>query len=110
MIPFTKAHGNGNDFVIFDAKQCPDSIRDPGFIQRVCDRHKGVGADAILILSPSTEPGVEFNLDYYNSDGSWETFCANGSRCALVFYSHRHELCSKIIIRTGAFINPSSTP
>ncbi len=102
MIPFTKAHGNGNDFVIFDADQCPASIRDPGFIQRVCDRHIGVGADAVLILSRSTEPDVEFNLDYYNSDGSWETFCANGSRCALVFYSRRHKLHGKVTIRTGA--------
>jgi len=102
MIPFTKAHGNGNDFVIFDAEQCPDSIRDPRFIQRVCQRHKGVGADAVLVLSPSTEPDVTFKVDYYNSDGSWETFCANGSRCALVFYSYRHDLSNKVTILTGA--------
>lgn len=102
MIPFTKAHGNGNDFVIFDAEQCPTSIHDPGFIRRVCDRHKGVGADAVLILSRSTEPDVEFKIDYYNSDGSWETFCANGSRCALAFYNRRHELSGKVTIMTGA--------
>ena len=27
-------------------------------------------------------------MDYYNNDGSWETMCANGARCA-VLYMHR---------------------
>ena len=49
MIPFTKAQGAGNDFVLFDAQRCPDSIRDPAFIQRVCNRHTGVGADGVII-------------------------------------------------------------
>ncbi len=102
MIPFTKAHGNGNDFVLFDAGHCPDSIRDPGFIQRVCSRHKGVGADAALIISPPNKPDLNFALDYYNSDGSWETFCANGSRCAVAFYCRREGVSGKVIVQTGA--------
>ncbi len=102
MIPFTKAHGNGNDFVLFDAEHCPDSVHDPDFIRRVCDRHKGVGADAVLVVSPPDEPGVEFKLDYYNADGSWETFCANGTRCAVVFYGRQQGVGGKVTVLTGA--------
>ncbi len=102
MIPFTKAHGVGNDFVLLDAGRCPEKVRDPGFVQRVCDRHKGVGADGVLILSPSEEPGVDFKLDYYNADGSWETFCANGTRCAVAFYGRREGQGGKVTLLTGA--------
>jgi diaminopimelate epimerase len=105
MIPFTKAHGVGNDFVIFDANKCPDSICNTEFIQRVCDRHKGVGADGILIVSPPEEPEVAFKVDYHNADGSWETFCANGSRCAVAYYTHRENVSGKIKLRSGAGVH-----
>jgi diaminopimelate epimerase len=105
MIPFTKAQGAGNDFVIFDANKCPDSISSADFIQRVCDRHKGVGADGILIVSPPDEPDVAFKVDYHNADGSWETFCANGSRCAVAYFTHREHVSGKIMLRTGAGVH-----
>lgn len=102
MIPFTKAHGAGNDFVLFDAEQCPAAVRDPGFIQRVCDRHEGVGADGVLVVAPAEEQGVDFRLDYYNADGSGETFCANGSRCAVAYYGRREGMSGKVTLLTGA--------
>ncbi|UCD36830.1 MAG: diaminopimelate epimerase [Fidelibacterota bacterium] len=105
MIPFTKVHGVGNDFVLFDAEQCPDIIREAGFIQRVCDRHKGVGADGVLIVSPADEPGVDFKLDYHNADGSWETFCANGTRCAVAYHGRRAGPGHAVTLRTGAGIH-----
>lgn len=105
MIPFTKAHGVGNDFVIFESEASPGIIREAEFIQRVCDRHKGVGADGVLILSPAEEAGIDFQLDYYNSDGSWETFCANGSRCAVAFYVRQHGRSGRIVLQTGAGVH-----
>jgi diaminopimelate epimerase len=102
MIPFTKAHGVGNDFVLFDAEHCPESIRDPLFIQRVCDRHKGVGGDGVLILAPDDDPDVQFRVDYHNADGSWETLCANGTRCAVAFYGRREGISGPVRVRTGA--------
>ena len=101
MIPFTKAHGNGNDFVMFEAERCPEVIRDRAFIQRVCDRHAGVGADGVHILSAPTEKGIDFHLDYFNSDGSWETFCANGSRCAVSLYARQKGTTGKISFVAG---------
>ena len=101
MIPFTKAHGNGNDFIIFDASECPDIIREPHFIQTVCDRHKGIGADATLVISEPDVSTARFKLDYYNCDGSWETFCANGCRCAVAYYLGKTGMRERITFVTG---------
>lgn len=105
MIPFTKAQANGNDFVIFEAGHCPPVIRDAAFIQRVCSRHSGVGADGVLILGDPETDGAHFKLDYHNSDGSWETFCANGSRCAVQFFRRAHGDDGPIILQTGAGVH-----
>ncbi len=102
MIPFTKAHGNGNDFIIFVADDCPEVIRDPAFLQRACDRHKGVGADGVMILSHAEDGLADFKLDYHNSDGSWETLCANGSSCAVQLYARRQGRTGAFVIHTGA--------
>ncbi len=102
MIPFTKVHGLGNDFVLFEARRCPDTIRDAAFIQRVCQRHKGVGADGVLIVSRGGEEGVDVQVDYHNADGSWETLCANGTRCAVAYAVRQWGLPSDLMVRTGA--------
>ena len=102
MIPFTKAHGNGNDFVIFEAADCPPVIREAAFIQRVCHRQAGVGADGVLILSRTAGNDATFKIDYYNADGSWETFCANGSRCAIQYWARADRGPAEMTIETGA--------
>jgi diaminopimelate epimerase len=78
-IPFYKAHGTGNDFIIFIDDQLPEIIRQPKFISKICTRRTGIGADAVMIITQVD--GYDYKMDYYNSDGSWETMCANGSRC-----------------------------
>ena len=80
-IPFCKYHANGNDFIIIssrnlDIKHCKSLL-----ISRLCNRRVGIGADGLIIVSPSDK--YDFFIDYYNSDGGWETFCANGSRCVV---------------------------
>ena len=102
MIPFTKVHGLGNNFVLFEARRCPATIRDAAFIQRVCQRHTGVGADGVLIVSPGGEEGVDVQVDYHNADGSWETLCANGTRCVVAYAVRRWGLPSDLTVRTGA--------
>jgi diaminopimelate epimerase len=71
----------------------------------VCERHKGVGADGVLILAPEEEAGIDFKLDYHNADGSWETLCANGSRCAVAFYGRREGRHGRMRLRTGAGVH-----
>ena len=78
-IPFYKSHGTGNDFIIFIDNNLPEIIRQPEFISKICTRRTGIGADAVMIITQVDN--YDFKMDYYNSDGSWETMCANGSRC-----------------------------
>jgi diaminopimelate epimerase len=74
--PFAKYHGNGNDFLVgFDL---------PGFGARkavaLCDRHRGVGADGIMLIAPPA--GGVRRLRIFNGDGSPATFSGNGIRSA----------------------------
>ena len=88
-IPFTKAHGTGNDFIILYSEDVLSIDINENFIKQLCHRQTGVGADGLLLLSPNDT--LDFKMDYYNNDGSWETMCANGARCA-VLYMHQRGL------------------
>ncbi len=98
-IPFTKAHGTGNDFIFFIKEECPDNIYSPDFIISICERRTGIGADGVIILSQIGT--VDFKLDYYNSDGSWETFCANGSRCAVKLLNSKNIISKNSTFEAG---------
>lgn len=84
---FRKAHGTGNDFVVFGD---PDGAMTPTehFVAELCDRHRGVGADGILRVVrvgragedlPGSD-GCEYFMDYRNADGSLAEMCGNGAR------------------------------
>ncbi len=79
-VPFVKAHGTGNDFiVIIDPKdQYKLSSRE---IKELCSRHTGIGADGLIRIIP--EEKAVFRMLYYNSDGQEASFCGNGSRVAV---------------------------
>lgn len=86
---FIKLNAAGNDFILFDRKVNPSIELSPTFIQEICNRRTGVGADGILLISDSN--GYPFEMQYFNADGSSNVLCANGARCALryAFYSGR---------------------
>ena len=79
---FTKYHGTGNDFILVDDRELlfPEN---PARIAGLCDRHFGIGADGLLLLRASAD--FDFEMIYYNSDGSAATFCGNGGRCIVAF-------------------------
>lgn len=78
-LSFTKMNGAGNDFVLLDNRSGSLQLsRDQ--IARICDRHRGVGADGLLIVESPTN-GSEFRMRYYNSDGGEAEMCGNGARC-----------------------------
>ena len=78
MIIFTKMHGTGNDFIVIDNNEIIKE--DKSNLARVlCNRHLGIGADGLLILSSSKN--ADIFLEIYNSDGSEATMCGNGVRC-----------------------------
>lgn len=77
MIPFTKAHAYGNDFLYVleqDVAGAPDLA---ALARQLCDRHTGVGADGLMLYAP-TPAGAAMRL--LNADGSWSEVSGNGVR------------------------------
>ena len=85
-ITFFKYQGTGNDFIMVNAID-KDVILEPLQIKRLCDRKFGIGADGIILIKPDVK--TDFYVDYYNPDGS-QSFCGNGSRCAVSFAYAEH--------------------
>jgi diaminopimelate epimerase len=78
---FFKMSGSGNDFVFVDARLEPaGDLATPAFIEAVCARGTGVGADGIVFLLPSTS-GAAVRMRYLNSDGSLAALCGNATLC-----------------------------
>lgn len=79
MIRFTKMNGAGNDFIVMDNR---DGVRQftGEQIARLCDRHRGVGADGMLLVEPA-QNGGDARMRYYNADGGEAEMCGNGARC-----------------------------
>jgi diaminopimelate epimerase len=80
---FYKYQATGNDFVILDNRTSGYKFTEEQ-IRRVCDRRFGVGADGLMLIEP--HDSLDFNVQYYNSDGS-QSLCGNGSRAAVQFAS-----------------------
>ncbi len=79
MLDFTKMNGAGNDFVILDNRTGALAL-DRTTIARLCDRHRGIGADGLLVVEPA-QNGADFRMRYYNADGGEAEMCGNGARC-----------------------------
>lgn len=82
-IHFYKYQATGNDFVMIDNRSGELSLSIEQ-IQKICDRKFGVGADGLMLIEK--DPKLDFNLVYYNQDGS-QSLCGNGSRAAMSFAS-----------------------
>lgn len=73
---FSKGHGLGNDYLVVDAADLPFDLT-AAHVQAICDRHRGAGADGILI---GRIEGKAFHLRIYNPDGSEAEKSGNGLR------------------------------
>lgn len=82
---FTKMNGAGNDFVMLDNRDLRHGL-DRAAIARLCDRHRGVGADGLIAVEPA-QNGADFRMRYYNADGGEAEMCGNGARCFARFAS-----------------------
>ena len=78
---FVKMNGAGNDFVVLDnrgQRWQPDAPA----IAQLCDRHRGVGADGVLLVEPAdTGSEADMRMRYFNADGGEAEMCGNGARC-----------------------------
>ncbi len=78
VMEFTKAHGTGNDFVVFDDLE--DRLElSADFVRAVTDRRSGVGGDGVLRIG-GPQRGAPVFMDYRNADGSVVEMCGNGVR------------------------------
>jgi len=82
-IPFKKFHGAGNDFVMMNNLEGIIPSLSELFVQKICDRHFGVGADGLIVLLHNKD--YDFEMLYYNADGRRGSLCGNGGRCAVQF-------------------------
>jgi diaminopimelate epimerase len=85
IIPFTKIHGAGNDFIVINNRKKHIHNRDNSFIRQLCDRHKGIGADGLMLIDYQIPK--QFKLTYFNANGEMAEMCGNGARCA-VYFTH----------------------
>jgi diaminopimelate epimerase len=85
MLRFAKMNGAGNDFVVIDNRNADLKLSEQQ-ITLLCDRHRGIGADGVLLVEASSSK-ADFRMRYYNRDGGEAEMCANGARCFARFAS-----------------------
>jgi len=87
-VDFTKMHGVGNDFVVFDAPHGIPWLAAQG-VQRLADRHTGIGFDQALILEKPRRAGTAVFYRIFNADGIEVEQCGNGARCVAALLERR---------------------
>src|SRR5262249_16188487 len=100
MLRFTKMNGAGNDFILIDNRV--GNVRlDRSRIAQLCDRHRGIGADGILLLEKPTNR-ADFRMRYFNADGGEAEMCGNGARCFARFANKIAGAHEKVSFETQA--------
>src|SRR5574338_546810 len=93
-ISFAKMSGAGNDFILIDKNIHHDLLPTKELIQKLCDRHNGIGADGLITVSDLKD--YAFSMEYFNADGSTGSLCGNGARCAINFAAARYGLNGRV--------------
>jgi diaminopimelate epimerase len=92
-IDFTKMHGAGNDFIVFDlpSGHAPPSVEQ---LRRMADRRTGIGFDQALVLEKPRRPDTTVYYRIFNADGDEVEQCGNGVRCIAALLHHRGQTAS----------------
>ncbi|MGS2718614.1 diaminopimelate epimerase [Eionea flava] len=96
-VRFTKMHGLGNDFVVFDGINQEVNLSTES-VRRIADRRFGIGCDQLLVVDVPQHPENDFRYRIYNHDGSEVENCGNGARCFAKFVRDK-KLTGKRVIR-----------
>ncbi len=101
MLKFTKMNGAGNDFVMLDNRSA-EFHYDRDSIARLCDRHRGVGADGLIAAEAPSGQEAHLRMRYFNADGGEADMCGNGARCFSRFGAALLGLSHEIVFETLA--------
>src|SRR4051812_27413610 len=93
---FAKYEGAGNDFIVVDAED--RNAVSPERAQVLCDRHRGIGADGVLLVLPSDHEGAVARMRVLNADGSVPEMCGNGLRCVALHVAKKRGLTSGSLV------------
>src|SRR5271169_6583697 len=93
-IPFIKAHGAGNDFLLSWADRVP-AVDLPAIARAICNRHTGIGADGWILIHDNA-------IRLFNADGSEAEISGNGTRCAAALLIDSGRVAGDVTIVTGA--------
>ena len=86
---FTKFHGLGNDYLVFEAERLHDVEDLGGFARRICNRHYGAGGAGIAIIGKLKGDEADFSCRIFNPDGSEAGLSGNGTRCAVAYLYYK---------------------
>jgi diaminopimelate epimerase len=98
-IPFVKAHGAKNDFLLTPWNAAP---HDGVLAVAICNRYTGIGADGWMLVDAAAGDGFDATIRLFNSDGSESEISGNGTRCAAAMLIEQGVASGEIRIRTGA--------
>ena len=95
-IRFTKMEGCGNDYIYISGfDQQIDPADKPELVERLSDRHFGIGGDGVIFINPSKI--ADFEMEMWNADGTRGEMCGNGIRCVGKFVFDKGMTSSKEI-------------
>ncbi|ONK23747.1 diaminopimelate epimerase [Bacillus sp. VT-16-64] len=100
---FTKMHGLGNNYIIFNQLDDPDNVLEeqeyPALSRKVSDVNFGIGSDGMILICPSQM--ADFKMRIFNEDGSEAKNCGNGLRCVAKFvFDHMYATKPRFTIET----------
>jgi diaminopimelate epimerase len=99
-VPFRKYEGLGNDFIVMNL---PSGSIERSAVERLCDRHFGIGADGVLLIGPPSTPRASATMTVWNADGSRPEMCGNGIRCVAIEVARQKGISEgELIIDTDA--------
>jgi diaminopimelate epimerase len=99
---FVKAHADGNDFLVVASEDVPGRVDLTQLARHMCDRHRGVGADGLMLLTTTGPSAAAMRL--FNADGSYSELSGNGVRCLAAWLARLRQLepGSALSIKTDA--------
>jgi len=103
-VSFSKYHGAGNDFILLDDRNSFFPCENKEFIQRLCHRQLGIGADGLILLQRGTK--APYRMRIFNQDGKEAAMCGNGLRCLAAFIRNLEEAGERFEIESREGVHP----